>query len=229
MFQLYNINAQMYINAIDPYSPTHPFISSTFSLSHRHFDKHIIDMGNYVSYCTLITMPTMKTSRAARVIFPTGEVRQFRESVKAAELMLESPNYFLVNSQSLHIGRRFSALAADEELEFGNVYIMFPMRRVNSIVTAADMAVFFMAANSAAKRISGGANGRISPDSGADAQEAAAAAAASARESEGGGSRLNLDEVVEEFHGAEFRYRLSVCRSRKPLLETIKEEPVFAR
>src|SRR2546430_1670487 len=101
-------------------------------------------MGNYVS-CTLAS-PLIKNSKAARVILPAGEVRQFREPIKAAELMLECPNFFLVNSQSLHIGRRFSALAADEEVEFGNVYIMFPMKRLNSVVTAADMAVLFMAA-----------------------------------------------------------------------------------
>nr|KYP35847.1 hypothetical protein KK1_043084 [Cajanus cajan] len=98
-------------------------------------------MGNYVS-CTLAP-PLMKNAKATRVIIPTGEVKQFREIVKAAELMLEHPNYFLVNSRSLHIGRRFSPLAADEDLEFGNVYIFFPMRRVNSLVTPADMAVLF--------------------------------------------------------------------------------------
>ena len=118
-------------------------------------------MGNYVS-CTLAP-PLMKNSKATRVIIPTGEVKQFREIVKAAELMLEHPSYFLVNSRSLHIGRRFSALGADEELESGNVYIFFPMRRVNSVVTPTDMAVLFLAANSAAKRLSGG-KARVLPD-----------------------------------------------------------------
>ncbi|KHN42400.1 hypothetical protein glysoja_020112 [Glycine soja] len=99
-------------------------------------------MGNYVS-CTLAP-PLMKNSKATRVIIPTGEVKQFREIVKAAELMLEHPSYFLVNSRSLHIGRRFSALGADEELESGNVYIFFPMRRVNSVVTPTDMHSFWL-------------------------------------------------------------------------------------
>ncbi|CAK7326687.1 unnamed protein product [Dovyalis caffra] len=178
-------------------------------------------MGNYIS-CTLAT-PLIKSSKAARVVFPTGEVRQFREPVKAAELMLECPNFFLANAQSLHIGRRFSALIADEELEFGNVYLMFPMKRVSSIVTAADMAVFFMAANSAAKRISGGNNHRVLPESGADqnVQE-------SPKASEDGAARLSL-EGAEGFPVPEYKYRLSSCRSRKPTLETINEEPVRLR
>ncbi|KAJ0037536.1 hypothetical protein Pint_22205 [Pistacia integerrima] len=170
-------------------------------------------MGNYVS-CTLGSSPLMKSNKAARVVLPGGEVRQFRQLIKAAELMLECPNFFLVNSKSLHIGRRFSALGADEELEFGNVYIMFPMKRVNSVVSATDMAAFFMAANSAAKRISGGGNIRVSPESGIEMSCSSS-------------PRLSLEGVEEEF--SEFKYRLVVCRSRKPLLETIKEEPIYSR
>ncbi|XP_048229442.1 uncharacterized protein LOC125369953 [Ricinus communis] len=183
-------------------------------------------MGNYVS-CTLAT-PLINSSKAARVILPGGEVRQFRQPVKAAELMLECPNFFLVNSQSLHIGRRFSALAADEEVEFGNVYIMFPMKRVNSVVTAADMAALFMAANSAAKRISGGnSKVRVLPESTCNCDDVRE----NLESSEGGGSRLimNSGEEIVGFPMAEYKYRLSVCRSRKPMLETIKEEPVHSR
>ncbi|KAK7264090.1 hypothetical protein RJT34_31693 [Clitoria ternatea] len=74
---------------------------------------------------------------------------QFRGIVMVAELMMENPNHFLVNSCSLHIDRRFNALDADEELEFGNVYIFFPMSRVDSIVTAADLEVPSFATKSA--------------------------------------------------------------------------------
>ncbi|CAN1331223.1 hypothetical protein LINPERPRIM_LOCUS35246 [Linum perenne] len=171
-------------------------------------------MGNYVS-CTLAT-PLIKTGKAARVVFPCGEVKQFRAPIKAAEIMFDCPNFFffLANSQSLHIGRRFSPLPADEELELGNVYLLFPMKRSSSVVTAADMAVFFLAANSAAKRISGfkvpgGGSGDMSQP-----------------EEVNDGGRKSLEEVAEEFEiAAEIKYRLPICRSRKPMLKTIREEP----
>ena len=188
-------------------------------------------MGNYIS-CTLAT-PLMKNSKAVRVIFPGGEVRQLQDqSVKAAELMLECPNFFLANSKSLHIGRRFSALAADEELEFANVYIMFPMRRLNSVVTAADLAVLFMAANSASKRISGG-KVRILPESGGDGGSGIEANYVDNdhhQTDNKGTTTLSLDGV-EGFDQVvpEFKYRLAACRSRKPMLETIKEEPIRLR
>ncbi|XP_073137958.1 uncharacterized protein [Henckelia pumila] len=163
-------------------------------------------MGNYIS-CTFLS-PKLNTHKAARVLLPGGEIRQFQEAVKAAELMLESPGFFVVNAKSLCVGRRFSPLTADEELEFANLYVMFPIRRANSVVTAADVAVFLMTANSAPKRISGGNGGRISPEA--------------VEVDDSGRPRLSLESVVPDY-----KYRVASCRSRKPLLDTISEEPVL--
>ena len=121
--------------------------------------------------------------------------------------MLDNPNSFLVNSNSLHIGRRFSALNADEDLEIANAYVIFPMKRLNSVVTAADLGALFLTA----KR---GSNIRISPEY-SEAQDNSP-------------PRLNLDDI-EEFSTPEFQHRLSMCRSKKPMLDTIVEEPVCLR
>ena len=40
--------------------------------------------------------------------------------------------------------------------------------------------------------------------------------------------KLNLDDI-EEFSALEFKHRLSMCQPKKPLLETIAEEPVCCR
>ncbi|OIT31172.1 PREDICTED: uncharacterized protein LOC109209056 [Nicotiana attenuata] len=162
-------------------------------------------MGNFIS-CT--TSPRTRNSKAARVILPNGQIQQFHETVKAAELMLEYPNSFLVNSCSLIIGRRFFALSADEDLEFGNIYVMFSMKRVNSVITEKDMEDFFMTANSKPTPAH-------IPDnsSGKDGL---------------GWLGLNLNELEGFVEVQEFRYRVS-CRSKKPLLETIMEEPISSR
>ncbi|KAL2335769.1 hypothetical protein Fmac_016982 [Flemingia macrophylla] len=160
-------------------------------------------MGNYIS-CTLSTIGS-KHRRGIKVIFPSGEIGQFEEGVKAAEMMLEMPSFFVVNTRSLQIGRRFCALNADEELECGNVYVMLPMKRLNSVVTASDMGALLITA----KRVS--AKMRVVPET--EAEEA---------------NKLKLDEI-EEFSSPEFMHRLSMSRSKKPLLETIAEEPVCSR
>ncbi|XXG65558.1 hypothetical protein AAC387_Pa05g3228 [Persea americana] len=141
-------------------------------------------MGNYIS-CTLSTH-TGKHSNGAKVIFPDGEIRQFDQLINAAELMLETPNHFLVNSLSLQIGRRFSPLSADEDLEMGNVYVMFPMRRVNSAIVPADMGRLLMTANSAARRASG-VTARISPECDIAAQRGM-----------GEEVKLDLDEIEDD-------------------------------
>ncbi|KAK7348967.1 hypothetical protein VNO80_23768 [Phaseolus coccineus] len=183
-------------------------------------------MGNYIS-CTLAPS-LVKNTRSTRVIFPTGEVKQYKEQVNVAELMMECPTNFLTNSNSLHIGRRFSPLGADQELECGNLYIFFPMRRLNSVVTAADVAALFMAANVTAKRLSG-TKDLISCDHSVDG--VAVKDLTSCESTYGVGvnyevSRLSLEGFQIELG---FRDRLSYYRSRKPVLETINEEPIRLR
>lgn len=172
-------------------------------------------MGNYAS-CTLSKVG--KSSKAIKVIFPNGEIRQLSSPTKSAELMLEleTPNFFLVNSKSLKIGRRFSPLNADEDLELANVYIMFPMNRVNSTITASDMGALFLAVNSVSKRGFPG-KFRILPESGGFSPQKPEDVDVRTM------PKLNLDDI-EDFSAPEFIHRLSMSRSKKPLLETIAEE-----
>ncbi|EYU34547.1 hypothetical protein ABFS82_12G018400 [Erythranthe guttata] len=79
-------------------------------------------MGNYIS-CTLPGAVSRSTIKGTKVIFPSGETRRLHEPTKAAELMLENPNSFIVSAKSLQIGRRFSALNADDDLQMGGVYV----------------------------------------------------------------------------------------------------------
>ncbi|XP_071739100.1 uncharacterized protein [Rutidosis leptorrhynchoides] len=159
-------------------------------------------MGNYVS-CTLT-----KHSKITKVIQINGEIRKLQQPIKAAELMLESPNTFLVNSKSLKIGARFAALNADEDLEIANVYVMFPMNRVNSVVATADLATLFLAAKKSGNKKIGSV--RILPENAPTPP------------------RLSFEEI-EEFSTPEFKQMISNCRSKKPLLETIVEEPIRCR
>ncbi|KAL7131624.1 hypothetical protein ABFS83_12G016800 [Erythranthe nasuta] len=174
-------------------------------------------MGNYIS-CTLPGAVSRSTIKGTKVIFPSGETRRLHEPTKAAELMLENPNSFIVSAKSLQIGRRFSALNADDDLQMGGVYVFFPMSRLKSAATAADLAPLLTAANStAAKRAS-----RISPECGGGVRvEETTSVKCSA-------AKLNLDDF-EEFSTPEFKHRLSMSRSKKPSLETIDEEPLCVR
>ncbi|KAF7822284.1 uncharacterized protein G2W53_027739 [Senna tora] len=175
-------------------------------------------MGNYIS-CSLSSPGSKHSKSIIKVIFPGSEIRRFRAaSVKAAELMLERPNFFVVNARSLRIGSRFSALNADEELELSNVYVMFPMKRVNSRVTAADMGALLLTANAAAKRVCDG-KVKILPEKEKEEEEKDTMIE--------GKLKLDLEDIIEESSRSEFMHRLSMRRSKKPLLETIAEEAIL--
>ncbi|KAG1368088.1 hypothetical protein COCNU_14G005560 [Cocos nucifera] len=139
--------------------------------------------------------------------------------------MLDTPGHFLVNSRSMQVGRRFAALSADEDLEMGDVYVMMPMKRLNSMITAADMGILLLAASKKLRRVSSGGNSRVLPESNSS----------SSPENPPAGQELDeIDEdapmttaMVMEMGG--FKYRLSMCRSRKPTLETIAEEGISSR
>lgn len=179
-------------------------------------------MGNYVS-CTVSGPAGKQSSRCAKVIFPGGDVRTFSAPTMAAELMLETPNFFLVNSRSLKIGRKFYALSADEELDIGNVYVMFPMQRLNTVVAASDMAAMFFVA----KRASGGSMRRILPEIVCADEDKLKNVVCddygSSVNIKSSADKLKLDEI-EGYSTVEINHRLSMTRSRKPMLETIVEE-----
>lgn len=176
-------------------------------------------MGNYIS-CTLSNPQVFKnSSKSTKVVLPTGEIRKIQQRTKVAELMMEAPNFFIVNTKSLKIGKRFCPLNADDEFETANVYVMFPMHKKNSMVTAGDMGALFVTANSVLKRASSKAKGniRILPESAEEfTQDMAAGHDVDA------GPRLSL-EGIQEVSTPEFMHRMSMSRSKKPLLETIEE------
>ncbi|KAK4742113.1 hypothetical protein SAY87_000114 [Trapa incisa] len=196
-------------------------------------------MGNYIS-CTLSTKAASGNLRsAARVIFPTGEIRQFFTPENAAELMLEAPNHFLANTESLRVGRRFSALAADEELEMGKVYVLVHMERLGCKVSASDLGPVFlvtMAASSKKKRrtkssssaaAGGPGSGRVRVSPGYSNEDVVPEEGSHGRSPETP-ARLSF-EGIEEYSTPEFKHRISMSRSKKPQLETIVEDQAYSR
>ncbi|KAH8483265.1 hypothetical protein H0E87_027880 [Populus deltoides] len=178
-------------------------------------------MGNYVS-CTLSNPQGLRnSSKSTKVILPTGEIKKIQQPTKAAELMLEAPNFFIVNSKSLKIGSRFCPLGADYELGKADVYVMFPMRKKNSVVTAGDMGALFVTANSVMKRASKG-NMRVLPKSKVEIPQDME------RDDIDEAPRLSL-EGIEDVSAHELIHRMSMSRSKKPLLETIEEEPIRSK
>ncbi|KAJ3681079.1 hypothetical protein LUZ60_015568 [Juncus effusus] len=165
-------------------------------------------MGNYLS-CTLAN--SAMASPSIKVILPDGTIHRVNEPTTAAELMLDYSGHFITEAKSMQIGKRLLALSADDELEIATVYVVLPMKRLNAVCAASDMARLMVLANKEAKR---GSVARVRPDSANDHAKIAE-------------ERVKIDEVQDVKVAAEigeFKHRLSVGRSRRPSLETIQEE-----
>lgn len=175
-------------------------------------------MGNYLS-CTLAKVPG---GRGAKEILPDGGVRQVGLPATAAELMMDAPGHFLADVRAARVGARLTALSADEDLEVGAVYAMFPMKRLGTPLAAADMARLAAGATREVRRSAKVAAMVVAPP------EATAPASAVVEDA----PRLRLDEMVDDAAVAEidvFKHRLSSTRSRRPTLETIEEENYLSR
>ncbi|XP_073017987.1 uncharacterized protein [Primulina eburnea] len=172
-------------------------------------------MGNYIS-CTLAGQGGENPGKdSITVIFPGCDIRRFYEPAKAAEFMFDMPNFFLVNAKSLQVGERLTALNADDDLEMRNVYVFFPMKRLNSDVKTADMGALLFTASKENKKVPFGSV-RVSPECDQDLKMVEGNEKCSV-------PKLNLEDM-EEYSRPEFRQRMSMCRSKKPMLETIVEE-----
>ncbi|RLN28853.1 hypothetical protein C2845_PM05G29050 [Panicum miliaceum] len=167
-------------------------------------------MGNFMS-CTLAKAPG---GRCARVILPDGGVRQVALPATAAELMMDVPGHFLVDARAASVGARLAALPADEEVELGGAYAVFPMKRLGTPLAAADAARLAAAATREARRSSAKVSDDAPPAEVAAAEEKA--------------PRLRLEDMeVDDAAAAEvgaLKHRLSNARARRPTLETIQEE-----
>lgn len=188
-------------------------------------------MGNYVSCVAPNFWP-----KTAKVILCNGSIQEFQKPVKAAELMLENSQQFVSHYNSLQVGRRVSALSADEDLELGNLYFMLPMEKLNTALSASEMDSLLQKASAVAKR-GCKSTARILPVlayvrplllSAEKKQENLNAGSClvvmgskpgEVREEEVVIPRMDIRDVRMELE----MYKTSSCRSWKPTLETISE------
>ncbi|KAJ6707453.1 DUF4228 DOMAIN PROTEIN [Salix viminalis] len=158
-------------------------------------------MGNYVS-CTLSNPQVFKNSSRSTKSDPP--IRRDQENPAAHE----SSGADAGSTELLH----------HDELGKANVYAMFPMHKKNYVVTAGDMGALFVTANSVLKRASSKGNIiRVLPEYTTEISQNME------RNDVDAAPRLSLEEI-EELSSPYFIHRMSISRSKKPLLETIIEE-----
>ncbi|KAK2649638.1 hypothetical protein Ddye_017127 [Dipteronia dyeriana] len=88
-------------------------------------------MGNYTSSCFYMHSRSHKTTK---IIDSNGHQRQVNVPIKAAEIMIEEPGHVICPVDELLRTHRVLPTKADDGLQAGKVYMLFPVVRVNGKV-----------------------------------------------------------------------------------------------
>lgn len=179
-------------------------------------------MGSYLSCASASACSSasvMSSSNTVKVVLSDGRLQEFQRQVKVAEVMLENPQHFLCHASALHVGRRISALRADEDLEMGQLYLLLPMSKLQSVLSVSDVVAITVKAESAKRRGSAKNSPKFAGVQSPEVENSQCGGVFLERE----GNclpKMDMERMsVEELA----RYRLSRCRSWKPKLETIRE------
>lgn len=93
--------------------------------------------------------------QATQVIYSDGSLREFGVQIKAEEIILQNPDHFLCNSDSLYIDQYMVPVNSEEELEMGQLYFLLPLCKLQYVLSMSDMAAMLKRANSAIIRSTG--------------------------------------------------------------------------
>ncbi|KAJ3700771.1 hypothetical protein LUZ61_004476 [Rhynchospora tenuis] len=94
------------------------------------------NMGRANMTCKLYT----RTSSSIKLISATdGTITKFQKPVRAAELMVDNPGWFVCDSAELNVGLRVPGLTADEKLLPSRLYFLLPLDMLYSVLTEEEM------------------------------------------------------------------------------------------
>ncbi|KAJ8899086.1 hypothetical protein K2173_010239 [Erythroxylum novogranatense] len=160
-------------------------------------------MGNYTSSC----IPIYSGTRTAKLMDTEGRLRRVKLPIKAAELMLQDPGNLISPANELLRVTRVIAMRAEDDLRPGQLYLLFPLSRVRSKVSGAEMELIVSASEKRSSNKQKGA--KVLPVVSVDkAQE---------------GDSSDVEDVVGANAGF-LGHRTGNCRRWTPVLETISEE-----
>ncbi|GLJ14955.1 hypothetical protein SUGI_0244070 [Cryptomeria japonica] len=106
-------------------------------------------MGN----CKSMPSPQTQFMQTAKVMFFNGIMKEFREPIKAGDIIGHNSGYFLCHWDCLHIDKFMVSVNSEEELELGDLYFLLPLCKLQYVLSVSDMAAMVFKANSAIKQI----------------------------------------------------------------------------
>lgn len=77
----------------------------------------------------------------AKLILMDGSIQEFSQEPKSQEILQESEDHFICNSDGLFVGQNISQVLSNEDrLQIGQLYFLLPRRKLQFVLTDSDMA-----------------------------------------------------------------------------------------
>lgn len=68
-------------------------------------------------------------SSKAKIIHLDGRLQEFKQPIKASHVLSQNPKCFICNSELMCIDSHLPQMAADEELQLGQIYFLMPLNK----------------------------------------------------------------------------------------------------
>ncbi|KAJ0010841.1 hypothetical protein Pint_34558 [Pistacia integerrima] len=82
------------------------------------------------SHCTNKAGEGLKwSSSTAKIIHLDGRLQEFNQPTKASYVLYQNPKCFICNSELMYIDSHLPHMAAEEELQLGQIYFLMPLTK----------------------------------------------------------------------------------------------------
>lgn len=96
-------------------------------------------MGHTTLTCKLSTRSSSSSSIKLISATDDGTVYKFYKPLRAADIMVQNPGWFICDSAQLSVGLRVPGLTADEKLQPSHLYFLLPVDMLYSVLTDEEM------------------------------------------------------------------------------------------
>ncbi|KAI8532920.1 hypothetical protein RHMOL_Rhmol11G0255400 [Rhododendron molle] len=87
---------------------------------------------------------------AAMVIHDSdGGHQEFRQPIKAGQILSQNPNCFLSNSETMFLGSHLPQVPDEEQLQLGQIYFLIPISKSQTPLSLQDLCALAVKASSA--------------------------------------------------------------------------------
>ncbi|KAK2978360.1 hypothetical protein RJ640_016462 [Escallonia rubra] len=81
----------------------------------------------------------MHWTSTAKIIHNDGRLQEFRQPVKAGQVLSDNANCFLCSSETMYVDSHVPHVPADEELQLGQLYFLLPISKSQAPLSLQDL------------------------------------------------------------------------------------------